>query len=465
MDHWSSRQQCALNEDQARRAAAEQLLAHDAQRLADQARHVHLREPDALGDLRLRQPLLEAHAQDLALARGQPVERGLERGAVLRALELLVLAADRLERVELLLAAPGRSRARRWSTPSPTSIASSTSSGVVFSSSAISAMLGERPSRPVRRSMAPGHRRVQLLERARHADRPALVAEVALDLADDVRRGVGGERDLALELEAVDRLDQADRAHLLDVLERLAAAGVAARERAHQRQVALDQLLARRRVAALVVAAQQLAVLLRAPSRARTSGAVALTHGPLSFSSRTTMPPSPTSSTPKESTTVWRMRCSVSCAGARVAVAERLGHRGLAERPDARADAVAADLEREPHAALRARLGQQPLDGELKVVDLLEGEVHALGDAADDQPHDGLEVARDSGASRSMRSCGSRSTLTRWLPDRSVADDAVADQQAGELARAPRRARARRARARHARPVVEQRGRGAAAER
>jgi hypothetical protein len=37
----------------------------------------------------------------------------------------------------------------------PTSIASSTSSGVVLSSSPISAMLGERPSLPVRRSIAP----------------------------------------------------------------------------------------------------------------------------------------------------------------------------------------------------------------------------------------------------------------------------------------------------------------------
>ena len=37
----------------------------------------------------------------------------------------------------------------------PTSIASSTSSGVVFSSSAISAMLGERASLPVSRSIAP----------------------------------------------------------------------------------------------------------------------------------------------------------------------------------------------------------------------------------------------------------------------------------------------------------------------
>ena len=40
------------------------------------------------------------------------------------------------------------------------------------------------------------------------------------------------------------------------------------------------------------------------------------------------------------------------------------------------------------------RLGEQALDRELEVVDLLEGEVHALRDPADDQPHDGLEIAR-----------------------------------------------------------------------
>ncbi len=80
-------------------------------------------------------------------------------------------------------------------------------------------------------------------------------------------------------------------------------------------------------------------------------------------------------------------------AGRGVAVAQRVGDRALAERSDARADAVLADLEGEPHAALRAGLGEQPLDGELQVVDLLEGEVHPLGDAADDQPHDRMEVA------------------------------------------------------------------------
>ena len=44
-----------------------------------------------------------------------------------------------------------------------------------------------------------------------------------------------------------------------------------------------------------------------------------------------------------------------------------------------------------------AGLGEQALDRELEVVDLLEREVHALGDAADDQADDRLEVARQRG--------------------------------------------------------------------
>ena len=115
---------------------------------------MHLGQSHALRDLCLRQTLLEAHAQDLALARRQPIEGRLQRGALLGAFELLVLAADRLQRIEVLVA-PGPVDSETVEYAEPTSIASSTSSGVVFSSSAISAMLGERPMRPVRRSMAP----------------------------------------------------------------------------------------------------------------------------------------------------------------------------------------------------------------------------------------------------------------------------------------------------------------------
>src|SRR5205814_3908686 len=98
----------------------------------------------------------------------------------------------------------------------------------------------------------------QLLQAARHAHGPTLVAEVTLDLADDVRRRIGRELDAAAEVEAVDRLDQPDRADLDEILELLAAVGVATRERSNQRHVLLDQLLARCEVALLVVAAQEL---------------------------------------------------------------------------------------------------------------------------------------------------------------------------------------------------------------
>ena len=83
--------------------------------------------------------------------------------------------------------------------------------------------------------------------------RPAAVAEVALDLADDRRHGVRLERHAAVEVEAVDRLDQPDRADLDQVVERFALAGIAAGDRPHERHVLFDQLVARPLVAFLVV--------------------------------------------------------------------------------------------------------------------------------------------------------------------------------------------------------------------
>jgi hypothetical protein len=50
---------------------------------------------------------------------------------------------------------------------------------------------------------------------------------MALDLPHHVRGRVARERDLAGDLEPVDRLDQADRADLFEILERLAPAGEA----------------------------------------------------------------------------------------------------------------------------------------------------------------------------------------------------------------------------------------------
>jgi hypothetical protein len=64
------------------------------------------------------------------------------------------------------------------------------------------------------------------------------------DLAGDRRRGEGGERDAAAGVEAVDRLDEADRADLDQVLERLVVPRETAGDRADERQMAFDQLAA-----------------------------------------------------------------------------------------------------------------------------------------------------------------------------------------------------------------------------
>src|SRR5204862_5230915 len=102
--------------------------------------------------------------------------------------------------------------------------------------------------------------------------------------------------DAAVDVETVDRLDQPDRADLDEILELLAAVGVAARERAHERHVALDQLLPGRDVAALVVLPKELSV------------ALLLQHQPVRRFSRVTQAPASPFVIRMSSTTVSRMR-------------------------------------------------------------------------------------------------------------------------------------------------------------
>ena len=206
-------------------------------------------------------------------------QQARERRALLGEVEAVLVDADRVgER---------RRRRRRRCCPRgvskeiaryapPACSASSTSSSSAPTASAISATDGWRrrssDSSPTARSTL----QRELLQVARHADRPGAVAEVALDLAEDRRDRVGGERDLALGVEAVDRLDQADRRDLEEVVERLARALVAAGELARQRQEALDELLARPGVAG-AVAQEQLAVLAGALGAAPGGSAVMTT--------------------------------------------------------------------------------------------------------------------------------------------------------------------------------------------
>jgi len=77
----------------------EQLRALEArgeliERAAQQPRHVHLREPDAVGDVALREVLLEAQAQQLLVALAQARGQHRHRDGVLGLIERRIVPAD-----------------------------------------------------------------------------------------------------------------------------------------------------------------------------------------------------------------------------------------------------------------------------------------------------------------------------------------------------------------------------------
>ena len=250
---------------------------------------MHLRDADALGDLALREALEEAQVEDVALALVELREARRERRAVLHRVVGLFLAAEVVDEAGVLLAALAVGRGLQRD--GVVGLARLERLEHLFGGGV--GGLGELVDG--RRALQLGDELVdhlveadvELLQAARHAHRPALVAEVALDLADDVGRRVRRQLDAALEVEAVDRLDEADGADLDEVVEVLAARGVAPRQRPHQREVHGDELLARLAVAVQVVAAQQVLVeLVRlvAPAALRVGRALAGT-APLRLSS------------------------------------------------------------------------------------------------------------------------------------------------------------------------------------
>ena len=87
--------------------------------------------------------------------------------------------------------------------------------------------------------------------------RPALVAEVSLELTQDRRRGVARELRAAAGLEAVDCLDEAEARDLKQVVERLVGVRVAQRQVTRERQEALGELLPGDQVTFVVIANQE----------------------------------------------------------------------------------------------------------------------------------------------------------------------------------------------------------------
>jgi hypothetical protein len=102
------------------------------------------------------------------------------------------------------------------------------------------------------------HADARLLITPRYPDRAAAIAQVPLDLTEDVRDRERGEPDFPVGLEPIDRLDEADRAHLHEILETLAAVRIRTGDRHDQRYVRLDQAFSSGEVPLLPIRAQQL---------------------------------------------------------------------------------------------------------------------------------------------------------------------------------------------------------------
>src|SRR4051794_16444566 len=239
--------------------------AQAGDRLADDPRDLHLRDADALADLGLRQVLLEAQPQDLALAGGHRAHELLERRAALGQPEALLGRPDRVaERLARLVLVPARGRERRRAVRAGG--LERLEHVLLLDPDRLGDLGDRRLTTQVGREL--GHLAIdaqrELLEVARDADGPGAVAEVALDLAEDGRDRVARERDVAAEVEAVDRLDEPEARDLEEVVEGLLRALVAAGELAREGEEALDQRRAVDRVATRQVALEERPVLVSA---------------------------------------------------------------------------------------------------------------------------------------------------------------------------------------------------------
>ena len=83
----------------------------------------------------------------------------------------------------------------------------------------------------------------QIAQGAAHAD-GVVVAQIAADFADDHRHGIGGKAHAQLRVEIVDGLDQADAAHLKEVVHTLAPVVKALDHAEHEPEVPLYEFMA-----------------------------------------------------------------------------------------------------------------------------------------------------------------------------------------------------------------------------
>ena len=250
------------------------------ERAAQQAAHLDLGDPELLRDLDLRHALQKAHLDDLALTRGEAGERLLDDDAVVGEGELLVLgriAVDDRRRVVVLHAGGGLERDR--------AVRGGGLHGLEHLIDGRVEILGDLGDRG--RALELGGQRIgglvdlcrELLQAAGHANAPALVPKVALDLAHDGGRGERGELQAARRVEAVDGLEQAQIADLHEVVDGLPAVLEFVGDEAHQVEVGHDELFAGVDIALFLEATEELARLLLIPG-ALTRGLRCHRHPP-----------------------------------------------------------------------------------------------------------------------------------------------------------------------------------------
>src|SRR5919112_4856825 len=100
-------------------------------------------------------------------------------------------------------------------------------------------------------------RLAELLQATRDAHRPALVAEVAFNLTQNVRGRVGRELDLPVHVEAVHGLNESDGGYLDQIVQRLPTTGELSGEELRKGELFLDDPLSGVLVAVLVITDQQ----------------------------------------------------------------------------------------------------------------------------------------------------------------------------------------------------------------
>src|SRR4051794_37023169 len=165
-------------------------VAHRVDRATDQPRHMHLRDADGTGNLALREALVVAQADDLALALAEAVEAAAQEDPVLGELVALVVAADRVERSGAL----GERLVERHH---PVGVGRAHRVEDLLDAGAQRGRElghGRRAAELPRERLAGANdARAELLDIARNAQHPAAVAEVALQLAGDRRHGERGE--------------------------------------------------------------------------------------------------------------------------------------------------------------------------------------------------------------------------------------------------------------------------------